>query len=43
MRERDTEIINCTECGALFNLAAQYYYSPLCPNCAERDTPYEHS
>lgn len=33
MRERDTEIRDCQECGTPYNLAAQYYYSPLCPEC----------
>lgn len=29
----ETEEIECRDCGTTFNLAAQWYYSPLCPEC----------
>lgn len=28
-----SEFIVCDDCGAEFNLAAQHYYGPLCPDC----------
>ena len=32
------EIVDCVECGATYNLAAQRYYGPHCPDCTrERD------
>lgn len=34
-REPDMDITECRECGAEFNLAAQYYYDNLCPSCKQ--------
>lgn len=33
MTERETETIECRECGTEFNLAAQWYHDDLCPAC----------
>mgnify|MGYP000137835986 CR=1 FL=1 len=32
-REPERETVSCRNCGADFNLAAQYYYDNLCPSC----------
>lgn len=31
--EANYEEVECRECGALFNIGAQMYYSNLCPSC----------
>lgn len=33
-------LVECRDCGAMFNLDGQMYYDDLCPECkAERDGP----
>lgn len=32
-RREPPEPTECRDCGATFNLAAQYYYDNLCPEC----------
>lgn len=34
-RRTPSEMIDCRDCGATFNLAAQFYYTNLCPDCVE--------
>lgn len=29
----DTEAVECVECDAVFDLARQSYYGPVCPSC----------
>lgn len=38
-RRTDTELQTCPNCGSTFDLAKQYYYDSLCPDCKdERET-----
>lgn len=30
---RESEEIECRECGTVFNLSGQWYYDNLCPEC----------
>jgi transcription initiation factor IIE alpha subunit len=33
--EHEPELLNCAECSRMFDLAAQDYYGPRCPQCTE--------
>ena len=35
--EASLALIDCSECGRQFNLGAQSYYGPRCPNCRTND------
>lgn len=35
--ERETEEMKCRKCGSTFNLAAQFYYDNLCPECKNEE------
>jgi hypothetical protein len=37
-RQHPPEIVECTDCGSEFNLAAQAYYDNRCPSCKREES-----
>lgn len=35
--QREQDLVECGACGSTFNLAAQYYYDNLCPECKREE------